>query len=90
MEPGGHNSAKAAIPELSAIETNQSSVFSGIKKPYKNGDALSVMNTAQSCVKSADKINSLSIFLFFKLLLFFQGLEEPVSSHWFLREARGG
>lgn len=63
MEPGGHNSAKAALPELSAIGTNQSPAFADIKKPYKKGDALSIINTAHSCVKSA--VERLTAYHFF-------------------------
>lgn len=64
--------------------------LAGIKNPYKKDDALSVINTAHSCVESA--VERLTVYKFFWVfsLLFFPSLEVPISSHWFLREARGG
>lgn len=47
VEPGGYNSAKAAISELPAIKTDQPP---GLLAPYKRGDVFSIIN---SCVKSA-------------------------------------
>lgn len=81
MEPGGHSSAKAAVPELSAIGTGQPPGVAGIKKPYKKDDALSVINTARSCVKSAvERLTAYQFFFFFSFL-FFPSLEVAISSH---------
>lgn len=69
MEPGGHNSAKAATPELSAIGMDQPPGLAGIKKPYKKGDALSIINTAHSCFKSAaERLTAYQYFYFFLLI----------------------